>query len=90
MYQNFRETGLFVGNDAKYCCYEHPDAGLRGSLELQHIIQDGHIVHKAGLSLLLQHCFFRGLAIEDASRLQLLFSYKLWLAEDDMKILADW
>ena len=27
MYETFRETGVFVGNDAKYCLYEHPDAG---------------------------------------------------------------
>jgi hypothetical protein len=90
MFQTFRDTGIFVGNDAKYCCYEHPDSGLRGSLELQNIIEDGRIVNKVGLKMLFQHVFYRGLAIQEASKLQLLFAYKLCMAEEDMKILASW
>jgi hypothetical protein len=90
MYQSFRDTGMFVGNDAKYSCYEHPDAGLRGALEVKPIIRNGRIINKVGMLLLLQHIFFRALAIEDTSRIQLLFSYKLCLAEDDLKIIAEW
>ena len=30
MFQTFRATGVFVGNDAQYMLFEHPDASLRG------------------------------------------------------------
>jgi actin-related protein len=89
MYEIFRETGVFVGNDARYCCYEHPDAGLRGGLEMRNVLENGHIAHKTGYLLLLQHCLFRGLGMQDASSIQLLFALKLSYSPFDLMHLSD-
>ena len=35
MYARFRAAGVFVGKNAWYCAFEHPDAGLRGQLKLE-------------------------------------------------------
>ena len=34
MFENFRKCGKFVGGDAEYVLYDHPDAGLRGGLKV--------------------------------------------------------
>ena len=78
-----------MGNDARYCCYEHPDAGLRGGLTLKAVLENGHIAHKTGFLLLLQHCLFRGLGIEDLSNVQLLFAFKLSFSSNDLIYLAE-
>ena len=85
----FLSSGVFVGNDARYCCYEHPDAGLRGGLTLKAVLENGHIAHKTGFLLLLQHCLFRGLGIEDLSNVQLLFAFKLSFSSNDLIYLAE-
>ena len=89
MYEIFRENGVFVGNDARYCCYEHPDTGLRGGLELKNVLEYGKIINKTGFLLLLQHCLFRGLGIEDASNVQLLYAFKFSFSELDLSFLAE-
>ena len=89
IYLLFHFKGVFVGNDARYCCYEHPDAGLRGGLTLKAVLENGHIAHKTGFLLLLQHCLFRGLGIEDLSNVQLLFAFKLSFSSNDLIYLAE-
>ena len=58
MYEQFRETGKFVGGDGYYCCFEHPDVGLRGGLEIVYPLQvQGHdLTHTDDYTLLIQHC----------------------------------
>ncbi|CAM9953871.1 unnamed protein product [Ectocarpus sp. 4 AP-2014] len=34
MYSKFRDTGVFVGGDAWYCCLDHPSIALRSKLRL--------------------------------------------------------
>eukprot|EP01036_Dinobryon_divergens_P025751 gene25750-34331_t len=91
MYELFRQTGIFVGADAHYCLFEHPDPMLRSALQLTPIISKDKRVHTEGLGHLLNHCFSRGLGIDnhgdadnsttggrglDFQRIQLLFGYK--------------
>ena len=85
----FLFSGVFVGNDARYCCYDHPDAGLRGGLLLKAVLEHGHIAHKTGFLLLIQHCLFRGLGIDDLSNVQLLFSFKLSFSSNDIRYLGE-
>ncbi len=35
MYNRFREMGVFIGKDAWYCAFDHPDPVLRGALKLE-------------------------------------------------------
>ena len=64
MYEFFRETGLFIGNDAQYCLFEHPDPMLRSSLQLLPVIRKDQLVHKEGLEHLLVHALSRGLGAD--------------------------
>ena len=91
MFQTFRETGVFVGNDAKYCLYDHPDAGLRGGLELQPVLIDGQIGHKMGFLMLIHHCLYRGLGMEDAynKEMQIIFAIKMSFSRADLCLISE-
>ena len=76
MFQKFRDDGLFVGADAFYVCFDHPDRALRGSLKLSPIIDRGAILDLQAFEYLVEDLLCRGLMLSDASTLQLLFAYK--------------
>ena len=103
MYELFRETGIFVGADAHYCLFEHPDPVLRSALQLTPILRKDKLVHAEGLGHLLNHCFSRGLGIDnhgsagksdirrrglDFQRIQLLFSYKACFDNSELSAFA--
>lgn len=83
-YAQFRREGLFVGEDARFFCYEHPDAGLRGRLQQDPpVIREGRITDARRFGALLQHCVSSGLRVlaaggepTTAGAAQILFAYK--------------
>jgi len=83
-YAQFRREGLFVGEDARFFCYEHPDAGLRGRLQQDPpVIREGKITDARRFGALLQHCVSSGLRAlaggeepANAGAAQILFAYK--------------
>lgn len=78
MYQTFRETGVFVGKDAWYCCFDHPDAGLRGVLELENLLGNGRIRNVNGMVMLIHQCITKTLPLDaDWAELQILFNYNV-------------
>jgi actin-related protein len=78
MYELFRETGVFVGKDAWYCCFDHPDAGLRGVLELKNLITGGRIRRPDAFVMMIQQCVSKSLPLDaDLHELQILFSYNV-------------
>ena len=57
MYNSFRSQNALAGQDAWYCAYSHPDAGLRGALSVSRPISgEGVVSDKEGFKLLLTHC----------------------------------
>lgn len=103
MYELFRQTGLFIGADAHYCLFEHPDPMLRSALQLTPIISKDKLVHTEGLGHLLNHCFSRGLGIDnhgdvdisntrgrglDFQKIQLLFGYKACFDKAELSAFA--
>jgi hypothetical protein len=91
MYETFRETGVFVGNDAKYVLYDHPDTGLRGGLSQQPVLVDGRIGHRMGFLMLLHHCVFRGLGLQDVyhKEVQVVFAAKMSFSRADLSFVAE-
>ena len=73
MFENFRETGVFVGKDAEYVLYDHPDAGLRGGLRVDDapISASDGVIHDKDNSLvhLIRHLFLKSLgkSVDDPS-----------------------
>jgi hypothetical protein len=85
MFQKFREDGMFVGADAYYCCFDHPDRGLRGSLKTLPLVSDvGRITDLQALDQLLEDLLVRGMMMSDASGLQILVAYKISFQQDEM------
>lgn len=52
MYERFRRDGVFVGKDAWYCGFEHPDPALRSALKLDSPLARGGITRMEDLALL--------------------------------------
>lgn len=93
MYRSFRETGFFVGDDAQYCAFEHPDAALRGSLEVRAAVSgDGCIRDAAAYGALFRYCVakaFAGLGEDaDPSRFQAVFPFKSSFGDTEKMILG--
>lgn len=93
MYRLFRETGFFVGDDAQYCIFDHPDAALRGSLETRNAITgDGAIQDSAAYSALFKYCISKGLAgLRDGmagSPFQTVFPFKSTFGDSEKMILS--
>lgn len=85
MFEKFRKTGYFVGNDAWYCAFDHPDSALRGGLELLYPFASKS---ENGLELLLGYCIS---LLEESGAInqpQLLISYKFSLIEEEITTLA--
>jgi hypothetical protein len=101
MFNKFRETGYFVGNDAYKCAYEHPDPTLRGNLEVRSVIgPDGRISDKQGYSLLYQHAVELALekdsddggistSLENGSAIQIVNPFKISYQPADFKVVGD-
>lgn len=92
-YAYFRETGLFVGEDARFFLFDHPDPGLRGSLVLDApAVQDGRIVSPEHYSHLVEHCFRRLCASDgslDDDAPQILLVYKLSFQQADFGVIGE-
>ena len=65
--------------------------GLRGGLELQSVLVDGRIGHKVGFLMLIHHCLYRGLGMEDAynKEMQLIFAIKMSFTQADLALIAE-
>ncbi len=50
MYARFRAAGVFVGKNAWYCAFEHPDAALRGQLKLEAPMDRDRLLRPADLT----------------------------------------
>ena len=91
-YAYFREIGLFVGEDARYMCYDHPDGGLRSSLQLDAPpLQGGRIINAERFAHIVEHCFQRLCAdasINDGAA-QIIFAYKLSFTMADFAIIGE-
>lgn len=93
MYQSFRETGFFFGNDAKFCAFEHPDAALRGSLDVRSVVAgDGTILDAAAYTALFKHCvakIFDGSGeVSEISHFQAVFPFKPAFGDIEKMILG--
>jgi hypothetical protein len=84
MYEQFRITGFFVGADAQYCAFEHPDVSLRGALEVKHVLSgEGNIADDHAYGLLILHCISKAFSLfpeqslgAAASKFQLVVPFK--------------
>ena len=77
MYQFFRENRSFIGANAMYCCFHHPDKALRSSLKLLPIVADnGNIDDIKSFVHLIEHCIEKSVSSVYHDNIQLLLSYK--------------
>lgn len=89
MYQTFRETGIFVGQDAWFCCFDHPDAGLRGVLELENLLGGGRIRNINGMVLLIHQCISKTLPLDAVwPDVQILFNYNVACDRRDLTLVT--
>lgn len=92
MYSFFRENNVLLGNDAWYCCYQHPDGGLRGSLSLSYPMTFSGIVDdRPGFLLFLEYCCssLQEQNIELTEDTQILLSYKSQYELNDYRLFSD-
>mmetsp|Transcript_2867 Transcript_2867/g.4362 ORF Transcript_2867/g.4362 Transcript_2867/m.4362 type:complete len:894 (+) Transcript_2867:47-2728(+) len=92
MYDSFREKNALAGKDAWYCAFSHPDAGLRGALQLSYPMPySGHVADTKGFALLIEHCMEN--SCDDEFQVdgdtQVLVSYKLDYKPENFKIFTD-
>ena len=64
-FDDFRQSGMFVGEDAFYMCFCHPDAGLRGNLVLDSpgVIQGGRVTDAARFAAVIRHCVLAAVGV---------------------------
>eukprot|EP00903_Cladosiphon_okamuranus_P005875 g5811.t1 len=74
MYSKFRETGVFVGGDAWYCCLDHPSIALRSQLRLTCPMQHGKTPTREDTDRLVDHAY--GLLDQDSGSTPTLLAYK--------------
>lgn len=92
MYAKFRETGIFVANDAWYVAYDHPDSGLRGALEVTYpIMRDNKIVDLNGFDAIVDHIISTLIETDVSlrSNVQVILSYKLSYDSNYFKRMAE-
>jgi actin-related protein len=97
MYNGFREHNAVAGEDAWYCAYSHPDAGLRGALTVSRpISSQGCVTDAAGFKLLLIHCLgmldkdntiSEGILVNGTTKV--FVSHMLSFSRREFKLLAD-
>lgn len=88
-FQQYRDTGLFVGSDAYYCLYQHPDPTLRSLLIEKMIITSQGIPNKRAFELFVNHLLWKGLQCQDFGNYQVLFSYKLAWSHVDLEVISE-
>jgi hypothetical protein len=93
MFKLFRETGFFVGDDAQFCAFDHPDPALRGGLEISHPLGgDGTILDAAAFGALFKYCVSKLLGrmndSVDTSRFQTVFPFKSTFGETDKMVIG--
>lgn len=86
-YQMYKDSGIFIGADATYALFHHPDIELKSTLQLLDVIDKrcGSIacdVEK--LSLYIKHCMIKSINMDDLSNVQLLVTYKSTIHDDDV------
>lgn len=69
----FRD-GIFVGEDAWYCCLNHPSPALRAQLELSNPLERGLKPKMEDVDQLVDHAY--GLLQQDPSTAKTLLTYK--------------
>jgi actin-related protein len=94
MFEKFRTSEIFVANDAWHVAFDHPDAGLRGGLELTFPIGlDGVISDKSGFDHILKHVLDHVIQSNTTKvkprRTQIILSYKLTYEENDFKRMTE-
>jgi hypothetical protein len=92
MYSFFRENNVLLGNDAWYCCFQHPDGALRGSLSLSYpMTYSGIVDDRPGFLLFLEYCCssLQEQQIELTDDTQILVSYKSHYELNDFRLLSD-
>jgi actin-related protein len=92
MYSFFRENNVLLGNDAWYCCFQHPDGGLRGSLSLSYpMTYSGTIDDRPGFLLFLEYCVssLQEQKIEMTEDTQIVLAYKSSYDLNDYRLFSD-
>lgn len=92
MYTFFRENNILLGNDAWYCCFQHPDGGLRGSLSLSYpMTYSGIIEDRPGFLIFLEYCIssLEEQKIHITDDTQIILSYKSNYDMNDYRLFSD-
>ncbi|CAM9947330.1 unnamed protein product, partial [Laminaria digitata] len=82
MYSKFRESGVFVGGDAWYCCLDHPSIALRSKLKLSCPMQRGQKPTREETDRLVDHAY--GLLKQDPEQAPTLLTYKPTATVDEV------
>jgi len=88
----YREERIFVGRDAFYCAFNHPDVSIRSALELFYPLKDGHIVDADGFALLMSHALSNAMEVSgnlDLSGMQIYHTLKPTFSKKDLLSVAD-
>ncbi|CBJ28578.1 TiTiN family member (ttn-1) [Ectocarpus siliculosus] len=87
MYSKFRDTGVFVGGDAWYCCLDHPSIALRSKLRLScPMRRRDQPPSREDTERLADHAY--GLLKQDSSLSPTLLTYKPTATVDEVLALA--
>ncbi|CAM9444507.1 unnamed protein product, partial [Hapterophycus canaliculatus] len=86
MYSKFRDTGVFVGGDAWYCCLDHPSIALRSKLRLACPLQKGQRPGREDMDRLMDHAY--GLLKQDSGFAPTLLTYKATATVEEVLGLA--
>ncbi|CAN0416583.1 unnamed protein product, partial [Ectocarpus sp. 12 AP-2014] len=87
MYSKFRDTGVFVGGDAWYCCLDHPSIALRSKLRLScPMRRRDQPPSREDTERLADHAY--GLLKQDSSLSPTLLTYKPTATVDEVLAVA--
>ncbi|CAN0331853.1 unnamed protein product [Ectocarpus sp. 6 AP-2014] len=87
MYSKFRDTGVFVGGDAWYCCLDHPSIALRSKLRLScPMRRRDQPPSREDTERLADHAY--GLLKQDSTLSPTLLTYKPTATVDEVLALA--
>ena len=81
--------GLYIGKDAYYCLYDHPDSTLRSNLDVFTPVNGSHISSINDYMYLMKHCLQQALNLADLSTAACLLSYKMKYEDSAMQKLVD-
>ena len=100
MYEYFRTEGVFVGRDAEYCAFGHPDGGLRSKLECVYPVAQlvsGDTITTASarretmsyIVYIIRHCLRNAFDVNDLTGMQVVCAYKLHYGDDSIRALVE-